>query len=504
MKKINVLFVGEMQSSHAQSWADLVSEDPVFETAAVPLAFEHNISLPMPQYSCRNIPQAKLLAEAAGLRQPHERLYSLLALNPFFIPYPPTRIATDLAVLSYAIQDFSPDVVHTFGFTPSALIFNLLPFTLKSRCKWILQTRGGSDTAFHRSDAWIECFREILPQAAAVICDNEGNFSFFAKVGAEARRHPVLSIAPGTGGITPEMFAPVTELEKREPRLIFSKAYESQWSKGLPVFEGIVKSMELLPHITATVIPDSIDIQNALHLLPAKIKERITVLGGMPRHEFTKLMGQAQVAVMPSLVDGVPNTLYEAFAAGVIPVVSPLDTITPFFEEGKNVFFARNLYPDEVSLAIVKAFTDRTRNAIIKNNLKKFEEFANRNMISSKVCKLYKAVSAEQHEPAPCAVHDRATDGDNDFFSLCDSYLIQQEYRPAVAFLMSHQVDILEAKEKIDNINSMIGYLLEKEQKTGSINSTIMNGYRNIHNLMVRIWVRLWELLTHWKKRGQD
>ncbi len=60
----------------------------------------------------------------------------------------------------------------------------------------------------------------------------------------------------------------------------------------------------------------------------------------------------------PSLVDGVPNSLYEAMACGSFPIVSPLETITTLVENGRNVLFARNLYPEEIADSLVRAMTD--------------------------------------------------------------------------------------------------------------------------------------------------
>ena len=60
----------------------------------------------------------------------------------------------------------------------------------------------------------------------------------------------------------------------------------------------------------------------------------------------------------PSLVDGTPNSMFEAMAAGALPIVSPLETIRAIVEDARNVLFAGNLYPDEIAEALVRAMTD--------------------------------------------------------------------------------------------------------------------------------------------------
>jgi hypothetical protein len=44
-------------------------------------------------------------------------------------------------------------------------------------------------------------------------------------------------------------------------------------------------------------------------------------------------MARSRVMLAPSLVDGIPNSLYAAMACGAFPIVSPLDTITTVVEK---------------------------------------------------------------------------------------------------------------------------------------------------------------------------
>jgi glycosyltransferase involved in cell wall biosynthesis len=101
------------------------------------------------------------------------------------------------------------------------------------------------------------------------------------------------------------------------------------------------------------------------------------------------LMREAQVILAPSLVDGIPNTLYEAMAAGAVPIVSPLPTLTPHFRDGEHVFYARNLYPKEIASAIVRAFTSPDLDNIVKKNRVIVLSMANRNTIEEKTVELY-------------------------------------------------------------------------------------------------------------------
>lgn len=130
------------------------------------------------------------------------------------------------------------------------------------------------------------------------------------------------------------------------------------------------------------------------YTLPAKIRESCVLHDRMPREYFLSLLAQARVLLIPSLVDGVPNSLYEAMAVGAFPIVSPLETICPVVEAEKNVLFARNLYPEEISRALVRAMSDDAlvENAA-KNNLELVEKLASKRMISKKVIEYYEHIT---------------------------------------------------------------------------------------------------------------
>jgi glycosyltransferase involved in cell wall biosynthesis len=95
----------------------------------------------------------------------------------------------------------------------------------------------------------------------------------------------------------------------------------------------------------------------------------------------------------PSLVDGTPNSMFEAMATGAFPVLSPLDTIRPLVRDGLNVLFARNLYPDEIGDALVRAMQD---DALVDDasvrNLGLVRALADRDAIRPRVLNLYECV----------------------------------------------------------------------------------------------------------------
>jgi glycosyltransferase involved in cell wall biosynthesis len=129
-------------------------------------------------------------------------------------------------------------------------------------------------------------------------------------------------------------------------------------------------------------------------MLPASMRERCHAHGRVSRARAMELMTEARVMLAPSLVDGVPNSMYEAMAAGALPVISPLDTIRPVVEEETNVLFARNLYPEEIAAALVRALTDDALvDAAAEANLALVRALADRALIRPRVVAFYEGLA---------------------------------------------------------------------------------------------------------------
>ena len=107
-------------------------------------------------------------------------------------------------------------------------------------------------------------------------------------------------------------------------------------------------------------------------------------------------MERARILLAPSLIDGVPNSLYDAIVSGAFPIVSPLETIMPVVNQQENVLFARNLYPHEIADALVHAMNDDALvDKAAENNFKLVRTIANRQTIKTNVVNYYKRLTEE-------------------------------------------------------------------------------------------------------------
>jgi glycosyltransferase involved in cell wall biosynthesis len=93
--------------------------------------------------------------------------------------------------------------------------------------------------------------------------------------------------------------------------------------------------------------------------------------------------------------------MWEAMAAGALPIVSPLETIRPIAEHERNVLFARNLYPHEIAEALCRAMSDDALvDSVAKRNLEVVRRRADRSKIRPRVIEYYESLAKEQRQEA--------------------------------------------------------------------------------------------------------
>jgi len=365
-QKIKLLFIANAYSTHTHSWVELI-QDPRFDIRL--FGIENSVppdSFTIPTYAFRRA-----------------------------FPDVPFDQQTELAWLAKIIQDWQPDVIHTLGFYNAS--FHYLETRKRNRPaavgKWVVTSRGGPELALNRllvDEA--PRLQEVLCNCDQFIADNRQNYDYAIDLGLEPAKVSPIGIAPGTGGIDiTAMGALAQGLPSQRKRVIlWPKAYECPASKALPVFEALRLCYEEIAPCQIFMTAMCSEAVMWFQTLPQTLRESCCCLEDrMPRGELLRLMGMSRVMLAPSLIDGIPNSLYEAMATGAFPVVSPLDTITTVINEN-NALFARNLYPDEIARVLVKAMNDDDRvdrGAQLNRSL--VARIANREIIREKVTNNY-------------------------------------------------------------------------------------------------------------------
>jgi len=397
--KPRILFIGLAQSSHTHAWIDLLA-DAEFNVRLFAMPVPGG--LPPSDWRVRtyvsgiNIGKNNATRQYAGLHGELKSVYNKVVKR---IGRPSVSSDTWLADV---IKKWKPDIIHTLGlFDDQGGQFYLearQKFRLENYGKWVLQLRGGSDMALRRHNPeFCKIIQLALSECDQIICDNRANIKYAGELDIPSDKFASIVPVPGSGGIdlvsedSEEMSLP----SERERIILWPKAYESQWSKALPVLDAIQIAWERIKPCEIYMLAMSPDIYEWYLSIPEEIRKHCHIAKRIPRQEVFSLMKRARILMAPSLIDGVPNSLYEAMASGAFPIISPLETIMSIVQQ-ENVLFARNLYPYEIADALVNAMNDDALvDKAAENNFKLVRTIANRQTIKRNVVNYYQRLAEE-------------------------------------------------------------------------------------------------------------
>ena len=393
-----ILFIGHADSTHAHAWIDLLAGADLnvrlfaLPGGVPPDSWEVRTYVSAPTSQRLDTRTRRRLYPAGRLARAPKRAYARL-------------VSSDRAVeqrwLAQVIRDWKPTIVHTLGLDPAGEFYfdTRQQYGLETAAAWVAQTRGGSDLALARFDeARASRLGAVLRASDCIVSDNAVNFEIARDMGVGADQLSPIGTVPGTGGVDIDaLHSYARGRPSTRSVILWPKAYECPWSKALPVFQALVTHWDRLPPCEVHLLATEPETRMWFHSLPVHVRQACRIEDRIPRHEVLQLMGRARVMLAPSLVDGTPNSMFEAMATGALPILSPLDTIRPLVRDSSNVLFARNLYPDEIGEALVRGMHDDVLvDSAADRNLTLVRQLADRSAIRPRVVGLYESLAARR------------------------------------------------------------------------------------------------------------
>lgn len=393
-----ILFIGPGESSHTHSWIDLLKDEPfnvrLFTSSQLIPPEEWKVKTYVTAFDCPPLDPAwrVRLFDTGKIGRLVGRKIAKLRRQSWDV----SGLAGEW--LSKIIKAWRPDIVHTFGLEGAGEFY----FGVRESNgvagigKWVLQLRGGSDLQLAHLDA--NRFKEIAPilrSCDQLLSDNQQNFRIAREMGVREEQLSRIGTVPGTGGIDIESQASKWKAKPSQRRMIlWPKVYECPWSKALPVYEALKLCWEQIQPCELRLLAMTPEARMYYWTLPEHIRRGCILSDRISRAEVLEAMTSARIMLAPSLVDGTPNSMFEAMASGAFPIVSPLETIAAVVEAESNVLFARNLYPEEIAAALVRGMTDdELVDAAGERNLALVRRVANRNEVRTRVVKFYESLA---------------------------------------------------------------------------------------------------------------
>lgn len=386
---MRVLIVCNTEIAHSQPWVNLFNDDADFEVRV----FAHNLvtegvyipqnwrsptyTLIPPVIHRENRKIISFFPNSKRLKAVSSRMANRVPLNDWY--------------LQKVIAQWKPDIVHGLSLLPVSYTTWRVLSKIKKRRPQFVASSWGSDINMGRDISTDKPkLQAILKSCDGFIADCRRDIGNALDLGLAKDKVAFDFGVPVNGGIDLEKTNNSTPPEKRNI-ILLPKAYEGFENKVLPVLEALNLLGDKLEGFEVHLLVASSDVKRYLSLMPESFRKYCRFHPQMRNDEVLDLLKRSRIMTAPSISDGSPIILLEAMAVGAFPVVSPLESIQEWIENGKNGLLAHALHPDKIASAIERAlFDDKLFNsaAIVNRNI--IEQNANRQKIKLLVKNYYK------------------------------------------------------------------------------------------------------------------
>ncbi len=355
-----ILFVCYADSPHAQGWINLLQDSScdvrVFTTRLLSIDSGWAPDWKFSTYVTVQ-PEIKPRMKA----QVFWLLPGQLRLKPVS-NWADSRFNLTVRYLRRIIKTWKPDILHSLGMDKAGKLARLALAGLspEDRPKWVVSS-WGNDICLDLFDAdRSDNVKAILAQCDGFFADCERDRRLAVTGGLDPAKLALDRAVPGPGGLDLEAFARLRQAAEPRKVILVPKAFERDHAnRTLVILEAFrLLGEEFLQDYEIHLDMVSKSVLAYLHQMPVWLQARIQCHGMIPQEELFAQMGRARVMIAPSLIDGTPNVMLEAMAAGALPVMSPIDSIQDWIKDGENGLLAHALYPEQVAAALRRGLQD--------------------------------------------------------------------------------------------------------------------------------------------------
>jgi glycosyltransferase involved in cell wall biosynthesis len=355
-RRPKILFVCFADSPHSQSWMSLL-RDSEFDVRVFASPVESMEMFPpqpwhFPTYS---------LFQPRGRRVPTGEVKWLLPLSHRLRPVNNwARHRSGLAArwLGRVISKWKPDIVHTLRLNPEAGLTWRALQNAGARPKWVV-TAWGQELSIEIDDPRVrEEVTTALTHCDGFMSDCHRDERDAVAFGLSPSKIALKNPPPGAGGLDLGDYEGPQDGGEGRNLIVVPKTYETINHKALVIVEALRLAEDALDGYEIQLLMCSRDVQTWLRRMPESFQRRCRVRHTLPKPEFMSMLKRARALISTSLSDGTPNVMLEAMAAGALPIMSPLDSIREWIEDGHNGLLAPPLQADKIAAAIRRAATD--------------------------------------------------------------------------------------------------------------------------------------------------
>jgi glycosyltransferase involved in cell wall biosynthesis len=257
------------------------------------------------------------------------------------------------------VRKIKPDLVHAHYLQDAAL------FAARSGFHPLVVSAWGSDVLIHpfRSRTYRIMTKYVLKKADAVHSVSGQLTSKLIELGTDSKKVFTLPY-----GVDTALFKP-GEMQSGEIQNVVISTRNLK-----PVYNHQLM-LRAAPQILKEIgnarfmIAGEGEQREELEVLARELNvaDRVELLGSRKYDEIPSLLNSSKVYVSVSLSDGTSNSLMEAMACGIFPIVSDIEANAPWIKDGENGFLVPTDDPEVLAAKTVEAM----RNEELRENARK-------------------------------------------------------------------------------------------------------------------------------------
>ncbi|RDI58334.1 glycosyltransferase family 4 protein [Flavobacterium glaciei] len=296
------------------------------------------------------------------------------------------------AVFENIIQEYQPDIVHSFEMRLAGL--PILVVMEKHHSIPFIYSSWGSDLYYYQQLGITKrTVSSFLGRVDYLITDCIRDYNIAV---ANGYRNTFLGVYPGNGGITIDT-AKIKDSNQRDTLII--KGYDD----GVGMASKVIEALELVPialiqNYKIVVYSADASVSNQLKSKEffKSLKVRVINRGAfISNPELLAIMGQSVLHIGNSISDGMPNALLEAMGMGAFPIQSnPGNVSEEVIENGVNGVLINNpLDTQEIANSIEWAILNPDIRAQAQNfNIHLIQKDCNRITLKKDILSFYEQV----------------------------------------------------------------------------------------------------------------
>ncbi len=157
--------------------------------------------------------------------------------------------------------------------------------------------------------------------------------------------------------------------------------------------EHVIIALTKLPKEVCFVICGSGELERPLKDLVKKLnlKNRVKFLGNVTHHELPKILKSSDIAIRPSITEGLGNAFLESMAAGLPTIGTEVGGIPDFLVDGKTGFFCKPENPDSIAITVqkIRKLTELEKQVIQQNAMGIIKEKYNWDYVTGRMREIF-------------------------------------------------------------------------------------------------------------------